>query len=171
MHYETSKNLDGTVLPMLQRLHQEIKSKDKEIEKGAGKGSKSVEKARNESQKHIELLGTHTASFDSAGGKANAHYDPYVIQRGIRHRLNKQIIEENNNRGDILAVQDSFKQFETHVIAQVQAALNAFQQFMASQADRQKAIYGDISQTSSAIPPDFEWNVRISLPNCWPSRF
>lgn len=162
MHFETSKNLDGTVLPMLQRLHQEIKNKDKELEKGAGKGSRAVEKARNESQKYIELLGTHTANFDSAGGKNTAHSDPYVIQRGVNHRLNKQLIEENNNRGDIIAVQDNFKQFEAHVVAQVQATINSFQQFMASQADRQKAIYGDVARTAANIPHDFEWNVSTA---------
>ena len=158
LHLETSKNLTGSVLPILERLHTEIKNKTKELSSGAAKGSKAVDKARNVSQKHIELLGQYTAMFDSAGGRPDAHNDPYVIQRGIRHRLNKQILEENNNRQDLLSVQDSFKQFEAHVIATVQNALNSFNQIMGGQADRQKAMYGDIAGTAQKIPPDFEWN-------------
>jgi hypothetical protein len=158
LHLETSKNLTGSVLPILERLHTEIKNKTKELSSGAAKGSKAVDKTRNASQKHIELLGQHTATFDSSGGRVDAHNDPYVIQRGIRHRLNKQILEENNNRQDLLSVQDSFKQFEAHVITTVQNALNSFNQIMGGQADRQKAMYGDIAGTAQKIPPDFEWN-------------
>jgi hypothetical protein len=158
LHLETSKNLTGSVLPILERLHTEIKNKTKELNSGAAKGAKAVDKARNVSQKHIELLGQYTAMFDSAGGRIDAHNDPYVIQRGIRHRLNKQILEENNNRQDLLSVQDSFKQFEAHVIATVQNALNSFNQIMGGQADRQKAMYGDIAGTAQRIPPEFEWN-------------
>jgi hypothetical protein len=162
MHLETSKNLTGTVLPVLERLHTEIKNKAKELNSGAVKGSKSVDKARNASQKHIELLGQYTAMFDSSGGRVDAHNDPYVLQRGIRHRLNKQILEENNNRQDLLAVQDSFQQFESHLIITVQNALNAFNQLMGSQADRQKAMYGDMAGTAQKIPLDFEWNGFIN---------
>lgn len=56
-HAETAKAIKGTVLPMLDRLHSEIKNKTKELSKGAGKGGKQVDKARQASQKHIELLG------------------------------------------------------------------------------------------------------------------
>jgi hypothetical protein len=158
LHLETSKNLTGSVLPILERLHTEIKNKTKELSSGAAKGSKAVDKARNASQKHIELLGQYTAMFDSTGGRVDTHNDPYVIQRGIRHRLNKQILEENTNRQDLLSIQDSFKQFETHLITTVQNALNSFNQLMGGQADRQKAMYGDIAGTAQKIPPDFEWN-------------
>ena len=44
---------------MLERLHTEIKNKNKELNKGAGKGSKLVDKARKETQKHVELLGQY----------------------------------------------------------------------------------------------------------------
>jgi len=158
MHLETSKNLTGTVLPILERLHNEIKNKNKELNSGAGKSSKNVDKARNASQKHIELLGQHSATFDSAGGSTSANNDPYILQRGIYHRLNKQILEENNSRQDTLSVQNSFQQFEAHVLTTVQAALNSFQQFMSGQCDRQKAMYGDIAGTAQQMPLDFEWN-------------
>ena len=157
-HLETSKNLTGTVLPILERLHAEIKNKSKELNSGAGKSSKNVDKARNSSQKHIEALGQHTATFDSVGGSTNANNDPYVLHRGIRHRLNKQILEENNSRQDTLSVQSSFQQFEAHVLTTIQAALNSFQQFMCGQCDRQKAMYGDIAGTAQKMPLDFEWN-------------
>lgn len=158
LHTETSKNLTGSVLPILERLHTEIKNKNKEITGGAGKGSKAVDATRATSQKHIELLGQQAAHFDSAGGKvSSAQHDPYVIKRGVLYRLNKQLLEENNNRQDLIAVQNSFSQFESHIITTVQTALNSYNQFMSGQADRQKAMFGDITSTASNIPLDFEW--------------
>ena len=156
-HLETEKNLKGSVLPILERLHSEIKNKSKELSKGAVKGSKEVDKSRNNTQKHIELLGQHTAAFSSSGGKIEPANDPYIIQRGVKHRLQKQVLEENNNRHDLLAVQDSFASFEAHIIATFQQALSAFLQYTGGQAERQKAMYSDIASTAQRIPPEFEW--------------
>lgn len=54
----------------------------------------------------------------------DAANDPYILQRGVKHRLNKQVLEENNNQHDLLAVQDSFAQFEAHVIQTIQQAVS-----------------------------------------------
>lgn len=156
-HLETEKNLKGSVLPILERLHSEIKNKNKELTKGAAKGSKEVDKARNITQKHIELLGQHSGAFASSGGKIEASNDPYILQRGVNHRLNHQVLEENNNRHDLLAVQDSFMQFEAHVIQTIQQAMSAFLQCVSGQSERQKAMYSDIISTAQHIPPDFEF--------------
>ncbi|KAL9128526.1 MAG: hypothetical protein Q9217_002822 [Psora testacea] len=161
-HLETEKNLKGSVLPILGRLHTEIKHKSKELSKGAVKGSKDVDKARNETQKYIELLGQHTAAFSSSAGKVEPANDPYLIQRGVKHRLHRQVLEENNNRHDLLAVQDSFASFEAHIIATFQQALSAFLQYTGGQAERQKAMYSDIASTAQRIPPDFEWKRFIN---------
>jgi hypothetical protein len=143
---------------MLERLHKEIKSKGKELHSGAAKQSKAVDKARNASQKHIELLGQYTANFDSAGAKVDAAHDPYVLQRGIHHRLSQQILDENNNRNDLLTVQSGFQQFEAHVLTTVQSALASFSQFMGGQAERHRAMYGDMASTAQKVPLDFEWH-------------
>ena len=143
---------------MLERLHKEIKSKGKELHSGAAKQSKAVDKARNASQKHIELLGQYAANFDSAGAKVDAAHDPYVLQRGIHHRLNQQILDENNNRNDLLTVQSGFQQFEAHVLTTVQSALASFSQFMGGQAERHRAMYGDMASTAQKVPLDFEWH-------------
>lgn len=156
-HLETEKNLKGSVLPILERLHSEIKNKSKELTKGAAKGSKEVDKARNITQKHIELLGQHSGAFASSGGKIEASNDPYILQRGVNHRLNHQVLEENNNRHDLLAVQDSFMHFEAHVIQTIQQAMSAFLQCVSGQSERQKAMYSDIISTAQHIPPDFEF--------------
>ena len=157
-HLETEKNIKGSVLPLLERLHTEIKHKSKELSGGAVKGSKSVDKARNITQKHIELLGQHTASFASSGGKVDAANDPYILQRGVNHRLGRQVIEENNNRQDLIAVQNSFQQFEAHVIQTIQQAMTAFLQYIGGQLDRQRGMYADMVSTAQKIPPDFEFN-------------
>lgn len=154
---ETEKSIKGSVLPVLERLHKEIKSKVKELAHGAQKGAKEVEKARNTTQKHIELLGQHTASFESTGGKMSPHDDPYVIQRGVIHRLNKQVLEENNQRNDLIAVQNNFQAFEAHVISVLQQAMEAFTQFVGGQAEKTRALYSDMLGAVQRIPPDFEW--------------
>ena len=154
---ETSKSIGGQVLPILTRLHAEIKNKSKEMNSGAGRGAKSVATARNSTQKHIELLGQHTAGFDSAGHKADAANDPYVLHRGAQHRLHKQVVEENNSRNDMIAVQKNFEAFEAHVIAAFQQAFGAFLQQVGGQAERQKAMYTDMTGTAQKIPGEFEW--------------
>jgi hypothetical protein len=156
-HLETEKNLKGSVLPILDRLHKEIKNKSKELASGALKSAKEVDKARNTTQKHIELLGQQTASFDSSGGRMNASDDPYIVSRGVIHRLGKQVMEENNNKHDLISVQQNFAQFEAHVIEVIQTTLGSFNQFVGGQALKVEQIYTDILGTAQAIPANFEW--------------
>lgn len=141
---ETAKALKGSVLPIFERLHTEIKNKTKELTKGAGKGAKAVDKSRNTSQKHIELLGQHTAAFDAHGGHVKADNDPYILQRQVYHRLNKQVQDENNNRDDMIAVQNSFSQFEAHIIQTIQNGVSQFNQVAAHQAEQTRTMYGDM---------------------------
>lgn len=158
MHLETEKNLKTQVLPILEKLHSEIKTKSKELKHGAAKAAKSVAKARTSTQKHIELLGQYTALFDSGSKpKHEASHDPYIIARGVAHRMSKQIMEENNNLKELLAIQTSFQQFEAHIIENIQTALNRFFQCMGAQSDRQRAMYADMVSTGQQIPLDFEW--------------
>ncbi|TPX10220.1 uncharacterized protein E0L32_001417 [Thyridium curvatum] len=154
---ETEKNIKGSVLPILERLHKEIKHKAKELAHGAQKGAKEVDKARNTTQKHIELLGQQTASFESTGGKMAPHDDPYVVHKGVINRLHKQIMEENNHRNDLIAVQNNFETFEAHVVEVLQQAMEAFNQFAGGQAERVRALYSDMLGCVQRIPPDFEW--------------
>lgn len=154
------------MLPILERLHTEIKNKSKELKSGASKGSKAVDKARGVTQKHIELLGQYAAAHSSAShNKIEPQHDPYVLRRGINHRLNKQVIEENNSRKDTIAVQNSFAEFEAHVIQTVQLALNTFFELMGGQLDQQRALFGDIVENSQKITPDFEWNNFVKRNN------
>ncbi|KAL8908561.1 MAG: hypothetical protein Q9171_005396 [Xanthocarpia ochracea] len=156
-HLEAEKTIKGSVLPILERLHAEIKNKSKELSKGAVKGSKEVDKARNITQKHIELLGQYTAAFSSSGGKVDPSTDPYVLQRRVNHHLHKQVLEENNNRHDLIEVQNSFSAFEAHIIQTFQQALQTFLQCVGGQLERQKAMYSDIVSTAQKIPLDFEF--------------
>ncbi|KAI9673002.1 MAG: hypothetical protein M1817_003166 [Caeruleum heppii] len=155
-HNETEGQIKGSILPVLDRLHTEIKNKDKELGKGVASGTKSVDKARNLTQKHIEMLGQHSASYETPGHH-DPSTDPYVLQRGIYFRLNKQIHEENASRQDLLSVQDNFQQFEAHVLAVIEQAMGSFVQFLGGQADRTKSLYMDMLSKTQHIPPDFEW--------------
>ncbi|KAF9888091.1 hypothetical protein FE257_009356 [Aspergillus nanangensis] len=158
MYLDSERNLKGSVSPSLERLHKELKNKSKELKNGASKSSKAVEKARGITQKHIELLAQQAASFDaSSGNKLEPHHDPYTLRRGVVHRLNKQVIEENNNRSDIIAVQNNFQQFEAHVLQTIQAALEQFVLFMNGQLERHRTMYSDMLGSAQRIPPEFEW--------------
>ena len=164
-HVETEKAIKTAVLPILARLHTEVKNKSKELSSGAGKGSKAVDKARNETQKYIELLGQHTATSSSSGGKTDAANDPYILQRGVTHRLHKQVMEENGIRQDLIATQNSFQQFEAHVLQTFQQALSSFLQQVGGQSERTKSMYSDIVATAQRIPPDFEFKRFVQRNN------
>lgn len=159
---ETEKNIKGVVLPILERLHKEIKSKHKEVGHGAQKGAKEVEKARNTTQKQVELLGQHTAAFESTGGKMSPGEDPYVTQRGVLHRLSKQVLEENNYREDLIAVQQNFQQFEAHVVETVQQAMEAFNSHAGGQAEKTRQLIADMTSTMQKVPVDAEWKTFVS---------
>jgi hypothetical protein len=158
MYTETEMNLKGVVMPVLERLHKEIKNKFKELEGGAVKGSKIVAKARAVTTKHVEMLGHHAATLDAvAWNKIEPNHDPYVLRRLVNHKLNKQIIEENNNRQDTIAVQNSFQDFEAHVVQTVQTVISQFILIVGGQTDRQRAMYADMQAATSNIPAEFEW--------------
>ena len=139
---------------MLERLEKEIKHKDKELDH---KGAKSVEKSRNSSQKHIEMLGSQTASFDSTGGKMSGADDPYVVYRGVLHRLHKQCIDENNHRNELINVQTNFETFEHHIVTVLQEAMEKFTQLTAGQGEKVRALHTDMLHCMQNVPQEFEW--------------
>ncbi|KAI9827881.1 MAG: hypothetical protein M1826_006187 [Phylliscum demangeonii] len=160
VHSESERSLHDSVLPVFRKLESEIESKIKEIAGGATKGSKSVGKARTETQALIDSLGEYTSSFEAkeAGAhKIDPSTDPYVIQRQLYHRLHRQLQEENESRQDVIGLQGTFEHFEAHVVQTLQRALTAFAQTMILQGDRTKELYGDMATTASRIPLDFEW--------------
>ena len=157
-HLEVEKNLKGTTLPILAELRGAIKDKSKQISSGVAKDWKSVQKSREASQKHIDLLARQLESSGIHISKPDPNNDPYVIHRGIYHRLNKQINEENENRRDLLQAQHNFQQFEAYIVDKIKLSVTSFHQFVAGQSDRQKGIYEDIHQKAHVINGDFEWN-------------
>jgi len=158
-HAEAEKNLRTVVLVSLEKLHQEIKDKQKDLLGAASKASESVTKARELTQKQLELLGQHTAAAASnSSAKVEPLYDPYLLKRGVLHRLHKQVAEENGLRQDLLVVQDNFKRFEIYIVETIQATLNTLYSHVAGQADKQKAVLGDVVAFAQRIVPDYEWN-------------
>lgn len=110
-------------------------------------------------------MGLHAAAFDSTAGKVDGAHDPYVLKRAVVHRLHKQIQEENNNRNDLLAVQDSFARFEAHIIKTIQQGMGQFQQILTMQAENTKHMYGDMASTAQRVPPEFEWHSFVKRNN------
>ena len=163
-HTETAGELKSTVLPILERLHKEIKDRQSHVAKECEKSAKTVAKSRNNTQQQIELLAQHSSAYESVGGaSAGEHHhhhlrlhhtntggkmkpenDPYLLRKGVLNRLARQVNDENAQRNELLGVQNHSQQFETHIVQTVQAALTAFHQTMGAQADTQKNLYGDI---------------------------
>ena len=164
-HMETEKNLRVSVLPIIHRLQDDVKAKEKELTGAPAKGFKAVDKARGHTQVYMDRLAQRTGSFDAPMNKPDPTADPYVVQRGLYYRLNKQIIEENSNRQEVLQVQDSFQQFETHVLQAMQQSLATFEQFVGGQAERTKGMYADMVSTAQHIPLDFEWRGFLNRNN------
>lgn len=166
-HAQTSKTLQGQVLPIFKTLDDEIKAKQKELKKGVNKGAKAVDKSRKDTLKHVELLGQQTAAYDahSGIGKIDPMHDPYILQRGVNHRLGRQISDENESRGDLIAVQENFGQFEAHIIKTFQQGMGQFYQAVGNQADQQKHLYGNMVETTQRVDPSFEWRSFIQRNN------
>lgn len=87
----------------------------------------------------------------------HANDDPYVVQRHVYHSLGKQVMEENNHRNDLIAVQSNFEHFEGHVIEVIQQSLMSFNQFVGGQAQKEQQLYADILNNAQNVTLDFEW--------------
>jgi uncharacterized glyoxalase superfamily metalloenzyme YdcJ len=77
--------------------------------------------------------------------------DPYILQRQVYHRLNKQVQEENNSRDDIIAVQNNFAQFEAHVVQTIQQGITQLNQVLSNQAEQTRTMLGDVSGNVSPL--------------------
>jgi hypothetical protein len=173
-HSETAGELKSTVLPILERLHKEIRDRQKHVQSECEKSAKAVLKTRNNTQAHIELLGQQAAASESVGGasagghlklhhtntggKPKPENDPYVLKKGVLQRLAKQVAEENAQRQDLIGAQNHSSQFEAKIVQTVQQAIAAFSQTMHAQADLQKQLYSDI-MGQSLLLPEFDWQL------------
>lgn len=154
---ETQKNLKETVLQDLKNLHNEIKDYSKRLSHSLNRGAKAVEKSRNTTQKHIELLAQHVASFPASGADLTPADDPYVLRQGVIHRLYRQISDENSHRTELITAQAQFKDFETNVVKRIQKAMEDFNGLAGGHAERIRGLYSQVLQTAQNIPPEFEW--------------
>ncbi|KAK3402126.1 hypothetical protein B0T20DRAFT_403514 [Sordaria brevicollis] len=154
----TQKRLKETVLLDLKNLHNEIKDYSKRLAHSLNKGAKAVEKSRNTTQKHIELLGQHVASFGASGAELTPTDDPYVLYQGVIYRLNHQILDENNHRVELITAQAQFKDFEAKVVGLIQKAMHDLNALAGGHAEHIRNLYADVLSTSQRIAPDFEWN-------------
>ncbi|KAK2733387.1 hypothetical protein FQN57_002144 [Myotisia sp. PD_48] len=162
IHSETDDKLKHRVLPIFKQLHSDIKAKMKEISSGPAKAGKLVSHARKDTKKHVQLLGKYTATFDAdkatrSKPKLDAAYDPYILARGIYHRMCLQIEKENANFRSILDQQNAFPDFEKHILNSLQRALEQLFQCIRQSNTDQQVIYTTVLQAVQQIPPDFEW--------------
>ncbi|KAI5817830.1 hypothetical protein BZA77DRAFT_337699 [Pyronema omphalodes] len=167
-HTECAIELKSGVLPILERLHKEIKDRQKHVAEECERKAKAVAKARSSTQNQVELLGTWTSAFDGLGtadgkltkipdGKMKPENDPYLLKKGVIKRLERQVLEENAQRQDLIGVQNHTQQFEGHIVSTIQSALNALNTILSNQAELQRKMYLDVLEKGNSIPPDFEF--------------
>ncbi|EZF33385.1 hypothetical protein H109_03554 [Trichophyton interdigitale MR816] len=157
-HADAENRLKTSVVPILENLHTEIKTKAKELGGGAIKHGKEVTKSRAVTQKHIELLGQYAATFETSKSRLDAAHDPYILSRGVTYRLGRQVADENLHFQEILTIQNSFPAFEKHIVETIQRAMNEFFQCMTAQTDHHRNMYSNIVNHAQEIGVDFEWN-------------
>ncbi|KAJ5973956.1 hypothetical protein N7481_011166 [Penicillium waksmanii] len=152
------RNLNDSVLLMLERLLKEIKSEAKQLKVDKSNGANLIAKAWRATQKHIILLAKSTRSYDaSTGNKVEQSHDPYLLRQGVHSKLIEQATKEKDDRQENQEIQESFLWFEMHILQTVQCVIAKFFQFMGGQLDHQRAMYGDILGTAQLIHPDLEW--------------
>jgi hypothetical protein len=71
--------------------------------------------------------------------------------------LSNQVLAENNHHNDLVAVQNNFADFESHVVQVIQQAMEAFTQLAGGQADKTRALHSDMLGNIQRVPPEFEW--------------
>ena len=55
-------------------------------------------------------------------------------------------------------MQNSFAQFEAHIVQTLQNGLSQFNTVMQNQTEQTRNMYGDMVGNAQRVPPDFEWN-------------
>lgn len=118
--------LRNGVLSHLEKIKAEIKSKQKDLDSVSGKEEKTVERARQETEKLIESLEHHTSAVESSKMKQDAKFDPYILRRHIVSSLNRQVEEENKLQDHTLAMQKDYVNFEAHIISSIKEAISLF---------------------------------------------
>jgi hypothetical protein len=163
------QNLDESVLPILERLLEEVRSKAKQLKVEKTKGASRIEKAWHATQKHIILLAKSTRSFDARTvNVVKQTHDPYLLRQVVESQLLEQAAKEEDDRQESHEIQESFLWFEMHILQTVQIVLAKFFEFIGGQFDHQRAMYGDILGTAQLIHPDLEWLSFVERMNAAP---
>ncbi|KAI5295470.1 hypothetical protein KEM52_001267 [Ascosphaera acerosa] len=157
LHVETERQLKTVVLPILSTLHTELKTQGKEVADACAKTYKRVEKSRHETQKVLDDLGTQASHYTSSSEKPAQSHDPFIIDRHVQHKFNKQINEENTNLSELKALQERLRTNEAHIVETMQNAIARLNETMAAQADGVKNVYNTINTVAANIPAEFEW--------------
>ncbi|BFZ59768.1 hypothetical protein YB2330_000786 [Saitoella coloradoensis] len=156
-HADLSKSISASILHTLDRLEHDVKAKIKDLKGDGSKGFKSVTKARNETEKHIELLGKHTATFGTSS-KGDVKSDPYLVHRGVQHLLAKQTEEENAQMSAMIQLQNECAQLERRITQVVQEVVGSYATYAIHAQQTTTKILTDASQKANLVPADAEWN-------------
>ncbi|ANB15192.1 Slm2p [Sugiyamaella lignohabitans] len=165
--YEAEQQLRSAVLPQLETLKGDIEKHYKGF-KGPGlKGQKEVQIAKQTTQKYVESLGQHVASFGapasiSASSKSDALHDPFVEHRLALNSLQDQVSKENSQVDAIVSVQNNFQSLERHIIQVLQQAASVIEQILKSYSTTNIEGYQLIAEKFNNIPADHEWNQFVS---------
>ena len=156
-HQTYAKSTDSTLVKSAKHLQSEIKDFIKRLEKDGVKGGKTVSKTHSDTQKQIELLGTHI-SRGATGNVTKANEDPYVTHRGVLSRLDGQVQEENAHHKTLLALQNECAQFESKIVRSIQDMVSQMGSQAAQQGQSLTNTHQQLVSQTGQINPAHEWN-------------
>lgn len=157
-----AKSVHNTLVAQASSLQDEIQSFEKRLKKDGIKSGKGISKIHADTQKHIELLGKHTSSYETNPKGLKADADPYLLKRGILNKLSHQVAEENAHNQTVLAFQKQCEDFEVKIVRAIQQMVSELSRLHASQGqDFQSASTGMVS-ASNQLAPDHEWKAFVA---------
>lgn len=156
-----AKSVDNTLVKSAKSLSSEIKDFVKRLEKDGVKGGKTVTKNQTDTQKHIDLLGTHL-SKGKGGGVHKAAEDPFVTHRGVLSRLDGQVQEENAHHSTLINLQNECAQFESKIVKSIQDMISQMGSQASSQAQSLVNSHQQLTNDTTAVSSSAEWNAFVA---------
>ena len=120
--------------------------------------NRSLSKLRQETQLHVEQLGTAVAAAKTKPSSLQMQQDPYILRNQISINVEKQLAAENDIIRNTLNLQGQCKDFEGKIIRSLQNVVDSHLQLTRVEAEDQVASAVKVNDTVHQIPASHEWD-------------
>ncbi|EEB07867.1 cytoskeletal signaling protein [Schizosaccharomyces japonicus yFS275] len=150
--------IPGSITKVLELLRDDLKEHCKKITTDGGRGVKTVEKHRTETQRLLTQLDRTLLPWRGEQppvvGRNN---DPFIVDRLVCNSLHRQVAEENNHAHVLVGLQELSYRFEINMVNKIKECIVQFEQLMAAHLNKTILHIQDIRQISDALPSTMEW--------------